>query len=127
MIDEICVIGSSLIVDAPPPVDEFKAAVLNEISYSFSNSFILHSPPLGKVDYFSVDKSLQYNDNGKIMKNKFDQDSSYLLSIFIDCKLMDDTVNNLSDADVVDVVPQSVKVLIHSFLVTGIIVGVYIL
>ena len=50
-----------------------------------------------------------------------------ILSILIECELMDDTVNNLRNADVIDVVSQSVEVLVHGFLVTGIIVGVFII
>jgi len=40
---------------------------------------------------------------------------------------MEDTVNNSRDTDVVNVVPQSEKVFVHTFLVTGIIVGVFII
>jgi len=39
---------------------------------------------------------------------------------------MDNIVKNFVDIDVLNVVPQSVKVLVHSFLVAWIMVGVYV-
>jgi len=104
LIDDVRVVGAAFVVHTPAAIDELELAVSHEIPYNILSIFILLIPPSLEERNFGVNEPVRSNKKYGTVQNgiqMFDELDG-LLARWIEKELIDDAVDDLGDADIMN-------------------------
>ena len=104
LIDDVGVVGAAFIVHAPAAIDELELAVSHEIPYNILSIFILLIPPSLEERNFGVNEPVRSNKKYGTVQNGIQMfyELDGLLARWIEKELIDDAVDDLGDADIMN-------------------------